>query len=108
VPAGNGGRRGGECAVLRFVGLLFLLLGFAVLASDIARSGEADLRLSALGEWWFWLSPNSLQLLQPAIERHISPALWDPGIQTLLEWPLAAELFALAGFCFVLSAIRRC
>jgi hypothetical protein len=106
VPAGNGAQRG-KCAVLRFVGLVFLSLGFAVLASDIARSGETDLRLSALGEWWYWLSPGSLQLLQPAVERHISPALWDPGIQTLLEWSLAAELFALAGLCFVLSAIRR-
>ncbi len=93
--------------MLRFIGLAFLLLGFVVLGSDIANSGEAGLRLSALGEWWFWLSPNSLQQLQPAIERHISPALWDPGIQTLLEWPLAAELFAIAGLCFVLSAIRR-
>ena len=97
---------GGRC-VLRFFGLVFLLLGFAVLASDIAHAGDAGLRLTALGEWWFWLAPNSLQLLQPAIERHVSPALWEHAIQPLLEWPLTAVLFALAGLCFVLAAIRR-
>ena len=93
--------------MLRLLGLLFLATGIVVLASDVAAAGTDGLRLTALGEWWFWLHPNSLQLLQPAIERHVSPALWDPGVQTLLEWPLSAELFALAGLCFVLAAIRR-
>lgn len=92
---------------MRILGLVFLLLGGVVLASDIVNSGAEGLRLTALGEWWFWLAPESLQLLQPAIERHVSPALWDPGVQTLLEWPLAAELFAFSGLCFVLAAIHR-
>jgi hypothetical protein len=92
--------------MLRLVGLVFLSLGFVVLISDILRSGEG-LRLSALGEWWFWLHSESLQSLQPAIERHLSPRLWDPGVQTLLEWPLAVELFALSGLCFVAAAIHR-
>lgn len=93
--------------MLRLAGLVFLLLGFVVLVPDLLRADEDGLRLTALGEWWFWLHPDSLQLLQPAVERHLSPALWDPGIQTLLEWPLAAELLALSGFCFVLAAIHR-
>lgn len=93
--------------MLRFVGLACLLLGFAVLASDIVRSGDADLGLTAFGEWWFWLHPTSLQLAQPAIERHVSPALWEHVVQPVLLWPLSAELFALAGLCFVLSAVHR-
>ena len=92
--------------MLRLVGLVFLSLGVVVLVADVLRA-ENGLRLSALGEWWFWLHPGSLQLLQPAIERHLSPALWDPGVQTLLEWPLAVELFALSGVCFVAAAIHR-
>jgi hypothetical protein len=93
--------------VLRFVGLVFLLLGLIVLGSDIANAGDAGLRLTALGEWWFWLHPSSLQLLQPAIQRHLSPALWDFAVQPVLESPLAPLFFALAGLCFVLTAIRR-
>jgi hypothetical protein len=93
--------------MLRLVGLGFLSLGFVVLLSDILRSGDGPLRLTALGEWWFWLHRDSLQLLQPAIERHLSPRLWDPGVQTLLEWPLAVEMFALSGLCFVAVAIHR-
>ena len=93
--------------MLRLVGLVFLLLGFGVLISDILRSGDGPLRLTTLGEWWFWLHPDSLQLLQPAIERYLSPRLWDPGVQTLLEWPFAPQLFALAGLCFVAAAIHR-
>jgi hypothetical protein len=93
--------------MLRLMGAVFLLLGFVVLVSDILAAGEQGFRLSALGEWWFWLHPDSLQLLQPAIERHLSPALWDPGVQTLLEWPLSVELFALSGLFFVLAAIHR-
>ena len=93
--------------MLRLVGLVFLSVGFFVLISDIAGSGDGPLRLSALGEWWFWLHPDSLQLLQPAVERHLSPSLWDPGVQTLLEWPFAVELFALSGLCFVAAAVRR-
>lgn len=93
--------------MLRFFGLAFLLLGLAVLGSDIANAGDAALRLTALGEWWFWLHRSSLQLLQPAIQRHLSPALWDSVVQPVLECPLAPQLFALAGLCFVLTAIRR-
>lgn len=93
--------------MLRLVGLVFLAVGFVVLISDIRRAGDGPLRLSASGEWWFWLHPDSLQLLQPAIERHLSPTLWDPGVQTLLETPLAVLAFALSGLCFVAAAIRR-
>jgi hypothetical protein len=103
----RGRRTGGSEAILRLVGAVFLILGALVLGTDILAAGEGPFRLSALGEWWFWLHPDSLQLLQPAIERHLSPSLWDPGVQTLLEWPLAAELFGLAGLCFVAAAIRR-
>ena len=93
--------------MLRLLGAGFLALGVLVLVTDILSAGAEPFRLTALGEWWFWLHPDSLQLLQPAIERHLSPALWDPGVQTLLEWPLAAELFALSGLCFLAAAIHR-
>lgn len=82
----------------RLVALVIALLALTVLAVDLWQgpgSGEA-LRLSVLGEWWFWAHPSSLQLMQPALERHVSPLLWDPVMLTLLEGSLAIELGILA------------
>ena len=94
--------------MLRALACFFLAVAVTVLATDAVsgvRTGEW--RLSALGEWWAWLHRDSLLVLQPAIERHISPALWDPGIQTLLEWPAALEFAVLGGLFWVLSSWRR-
>lgn len=93
--------------MLRLIGMAFLLLGVAVLISDVVGADAEGFRLTALGEWWYWLHPGSLQLLQPGIERHVSPALWAHVVQPVLQWPLAVELFALSGLCFVLAAIHR-
>lgn len=87
---------------MRLVGLLLLALGLGALAADLASLG----RLAALGEWWAWADRDSLLLLQPAVERHITPAIWDPGIQTLLEWPLALELLALGATITALGRLR--
>jgi len=90
--------------MLRFLSAVFAILALLVLGADVwAAVNNGPFRLSALGEWWFWLDPDSLQLLQPAIERHLTPAIWDPGVQTLLEWPLAIELAVLAALFWLLG-----
>ena len=47
--------------------------------------------LSKVGDVWYAVHPTSLQLLQPAIERHIEPRvgqwLWDPVVLTILTAP---------------------
>jgi len=84
--------------ILRWIGIGLILIGAAILVSDgIAGFGEEGVQLTALGEWWFWAHPDSLQLLQPAIERHISPALFDPYILTLLQWPASIQFIVLGG-----------
>ncbi len=88
---------------MRLVGLILLALGLGALVADLASLG----RLAALGEWWAWADRDSLLLLQPAVERHITPAIWDPGIQTLLEWPLAVELLVLGGAVFGIGLLLR-
>jgi len=94
-----------EMRVCRFLGVLFLTVGVIALCHDLLATlrGADGFHLSALGEWWFSLHPDSLQLLQPAVERHLSPALWDPGIQTLLEWPLAIEGLVLGSLLLLLG-----
>ena len=90
---------------MRYLAYLFILLGLAVVAGDLSASLGAGqtARLATLGEWWFWADPDSLQLFQPAVERHVSPALWNAVIQPLLLMPLALELLGLGALLWLLS-----
>jgi hypothetical protein len=85
-------------------GWMLVALGLIAAALDLLLDPPAESRLRALGEWWFRLHPGSLQLAQPAIERHVSPALWDPVILTALEAP--AALVALGAGAALLLAAR--
>ena len=95
--------------IWRSLAFLFLAAAVLVLAVDVVSGlvAEGVPRLAALGEWWAWLHRDSLLLLQPAIERHVSPVLWDPGIQTLLEWPAAFEFAVLGGVFRLLARWRQ-
>ena len=90
----------------------FAVAAILVSASDvISWIDKGRIQLSALGEWWFWAHKDSLQVLQPAIERHVESwlpfTIWDPGVQTLLEWSFAAELGVLATIFYLISLWRR-
>ena len=91
--------------MLRILSLLFLAIGAVILIIDLigGLDGVAAFGLSSLGDWWFWAHPTSLQLLQPAVERHISPALFDPYIVTLLIWPAALEFLVLGGLIWMIA-----
>ncbi len=92
---------------MRWIGWIFLGLAVVVLGVDLYAGLEGGFRLRALGEWWFNLHPGSLQVLQPAIERHVSVDLWVHVVQPLLEWPLAVELFCTAVVFLLLGRLRR-
>jgi hypothetical protein len=64
-------------------------------------------RFSSIGEVWFQNYPESLQLIQPAIERHIAEWLWDPVLLTILQWPAALVLVALATVLWIYAWITR-
>ncbi len=77
--------------VLRITGMLVLVLAAATLVIDLAASPALDaVRLTALGELWYRLHPGSLELTQAVVERYLWPPLWNPGIVTVLLWPVAA------------------
>lgn len=86
---------------MRIVGLIFVLLAAAAVVGDLFAMESGDFRFRDVGEVWFLLHKESLQLAQPAIERHVSQALWDPYIVTVLTWPLAPAL-AICGVAFLL------
>ena len=94
--------------MLKWIGAVLLAGAIGVLISDALGSGdEGGFVLSSLGEWWFWAHKDSLLLLQPAIERHVSQHLFDPYILTLLEWSLAAQLAVLGLVLMGLGRIFR-
>ncbi|HOV03249.1 MAG TPA: hypothetical protein PLG99_02490 [Kaistiaceae bacterium] len=80
--------------VIRVLGLWLLALSFVFLVVDGTRSiADSALTFSAVGELWYDFDPASLSLAQAAVERHVSPVLWDPVIQ----WLLMAPAWMIAG-----------
>lgn len=93
---------------MRFLAWVFLILTVVAVVFDwmaIPEAGEFVLR--PLGALWTDIHTASLQVLQPAIERHVSPSLWESIVQPLLTTP-AALVFGIPFLIFhVLSALFR-
>jgi len=74
--------------LFRFVGFVILAGAFIPLVYDGTKSiAGRQLVFTPLGQVWNNIHSTSLQLLQPAIERHISPYLWDPVVLNILTAP---------------------
>ena len=91
---------------MRVTAGLFLLLAAIVLAVDLwpwaTGTPFSEIRFSVPGEVWFRIHPDSYQLLEPAISRHVSPALWDHVVLPVMTAPLAVVLAILAGLAWLL------
>jgi hypothetical protein len=90
----------------RVIGWVLLLAGLVVLARDLL--GWLDTGVFApvaLGQLWFDLSPGSLNLVQAVVQRYIHPALWEPGITSVLF--LWASPFLLVLGMLLLVLCRR-
>jgi hypothetical protein len=93
--------------ILRALGSVLLALAIILGISDASRSiAESALVLKPLGQLWFELSPETLNLSQAVIQRYVHPAVWDPVLQTVLTWP-AWSVFAGLGLIFLWLGARR-
>lgn len=93
--------------LVRAVGVLFLAGGFAALVLDGARSiAASSLLLTPLGESCYRLFPRSFALLQPAVERHLHPLVWDPFLYSIFLLPTFL-MFGLFGLLLLWMARRR-
>ena len=93
----------------RILGVWFLLGAMIALTIDGTKSlasGEGQWVLTPLGEQWFKLHASSLNTFQAAIERHVSPVLWDPVIVSLLQVPTWV-FFGVLGLLFYWLGRRR-
>lgn len=88
--------------ILVMGGLALLFVGLDW--RDYSASGEwANM---PLGTRWYELHPDSLQQIQPAIERYLYPSLWS-GIQWVLTMPAWATPAAIATFFILIKLLRR-
>jgi hypothetical protein len=94
--------------VLRFLGLWILAAGFIFFVYDGAKSlADSAIRVTKLGEVWNQIHSTSLQLLQPAIERHVAVWLWDPVVLSILTAPTWLVLGVLGGVLILLGRKKR-
>ncbi len=93
--------------VLRFIGFWFLAAAFVALVYDGARAiAGSQVTFTKLGDTWNAIHSTSLQLLQPAIERHVAVWLWDPILLNILTSPTWA-VFGVLGVIFILLGRRK-
>ena len=94
--------------ILRVIGWLLLLAALILLGVDFhgwITSGHWKATLA--GDLWHRLSPNSLALLQPAIERHIWPPLWHHAVLPVLIQPAWLDLGVLGLILVVIPRRSR-
>ena len=93
--------------LLRTLGLLFLAAAFIFLVYDGTRSIAANVLLySKVDEIWSLLHTASLQQLQPSIQKHAPPWLWDPVVTTVLDAP-AVVVLGIIGAILILLGRRK-
>jgi hypothetical protein len=80
----------------RALGLVLIAVGFVGLVIDGTRSiANGTVMFTPLGEVAFRVFGERYLLLQPAIERHVHPFLWDPIVLNLTLLPASAVAFLL-------------
>ncbi len=84
--------------MLKLLAFLFFIGGAVRVCFDWRNTiSQADpFRFTDTGTVWAQVHFDSLQVLQPAIERHIGPWMWERVIFPVLLTPFAPIMFGLA------------
>jgi membrane-bound ClpP family serine protease len=94
--------------LLRFLGLWILAAAFVFFVYDGTKSIAGNqLYVTKLGESWNAIDSTSLQLLQPAIERHVTPWLWDPVAMSVLTAPTWVVLAVVGAILILLGRKKK-
>lgn len=91
--------------LVRLLGWILMGAAVATLAIDAWAWLGGARKLTAAGELWYRLDPNSLGLTQAVTQRYLFPWLWDPIAVWILLQPAAAVLGVL-GFLIAWLARR--
>jgi len=94
--------------LLRLSGYAFLSIAIIAGIADASTSiAQSQLYLAPLGQVWANVSPETLDLSRAFIQSNRSLAFWEPGIETVLAWPVWAVFAPLGLFCLWLGGRRR-
>ena len=94
-------------AICRIIAWFLVLVALAAVGYDLFRWYDTgSYSMAALGVVWFEIDAASLNGAQAAIQRYVSPWLWEAVITEYLRWP-AWTAFALPGLALVLVCRRR-
>jgi hypothetical protein len=92
----------------RLFGLLFLAAAFITLVIDGTKSIAASgVRITPFGQYWNDIHSTSLQLLQPALQRHVAEWLWDPVALNILTSPAWLVLGILGAVLMLIGRKKR-
>ena len=92
----------------RFIGLWILAVAFVALIRDGTKTiAGSAVAVTTLGKDWENFHPSSLQLVQPAIERHVAEWLWNPVIQTVLARPTWLVLGVVGALLVLIGRKKR-
>lgn len=87
--------------LFRIFAFLLLAAGFVAVVMDGARTmANGTLDYAKFGGTTFLLLGERFLLLQPAVERHLHPLLWDPVLLSLLVLPTSVVLLVLGFACY--------
>jgi hypothetical protein len=94
--------------LFRFLGLLLLAAAFITLVIDGTKSiAGRGLTVTPFGQYWNDIHSTSLQLLQPALERHVAEWLWDPVALNILTAPAWLVLGLLGAVLMLIGRKKR-
>jgi len=85
--------------------LLLTLASLAAGAEAVGSLRAGEWQSLALGQVWYDLDRGSINLMQAVVQRHLHPAIWDPGVIAVLQWPTWL-VAAVPGFILLLPS--RC
>jgi hypothetical protein len=98
--------------IFRFIGLWILAAGFVALVRDGTKSIAGNqVFMTRLIEDWTNLHGASLQALEAAIAKHVTPYagswVWDPVVQTILAAPTFVVLGVLGSLLILIGRKKR-
>ena len=103
--------------VLILFGICSFILTIISNYFDIILQIEGKNEITKLGQFWFHLAPNSLQIAESIISRYVDPCsaldildcsgfIWHPFISSILLMP-AASILALLSFIFIAFGLKK-
>ena len=94
--------------VLRFIGIFLLAGAFVAFVYDGMKTiAGNNIYVTKLGDTWNAVHSTSLQLLQPAIERHVAQWLWDPVVLNILTAPTWLVLAVLGALLILIGRKKK-